>query len=174
VDPIKEVSPAGVVFALGGGPAIEVELPIIWSFLNGGAGSYGYNSLSIQGASTIGVGEFTCGEVRLTIADYCLLDETVRLHRHVQANPGPDAINLALNAAIEFDDSRPLVPGMIYSPRRAPCTDGKSCTVPFLADCAVARLMGGVDLPAAPDASSKRSRAVRPRAVTMSCQPQPA
>jgi hypothetical protein len=86
------------------------------SFLNGGAGSHGYSSLSIQGASAIGVGEFTSREVGVTITDDWSLDETVRLHRHVQENRGPDAINLALNAAIEFDDSRPLVPGMIYSP----------------------------------------------------------
>lgn len=116
MDPIKEVWPAGVVFALAGGPAIEVELPINWSFLDGIAGSRGYNSLSIDGATAIGVGEFACGEVRVTITDDWSVEETVRLRRHVEANPGPGAINLALEASIEIDDSRPLVPGMIYSP----------------------------------------------------------
>lgn len=116
MDPIKEVWQAGVVFAFGGGPTIEVKLPIHWSFLDGNAGSHGYNSLRIDGATAIGVGEFVCGEARVTITDTWSVEEMVRLRRHVQANPGAGAINLALEASIEIDDSRPFVPGMIYSP----------------------------------------------------------
>jgi hypothetical protein len=116
VGPIKEGWPAGVVFALGGGPPIEVELPIRWSFLDGIAGARGYDSLSVEGAAAIGVGEFACGEVRVTITDHWSVEETVRLRRHVQANPGREAINLALEASIEIDDLRPFAPGMIYSP----------------------------------------------------------
>jgi hypothetical protein len=116
VDPIKVVPPGGVAFALGDGAAIEVKLPINWSFLDGIAGSHGYNSLSIDGAIAIGVGEFACGKAQGAITDDWSIEDAVRLRRHVRANPGPGAINLALEASIEIEDSRPFVPGMIYSP----------------------------------------------------------
>jgi hypothetical protein len=93
-----------------------VELPIGWSFFDGIAGSHGYNSLSIDGATAIGIGEITCGEVRVVITNDWSVEETVRLRRQVQTNPVPGAINLALEASIEIDDSRPLAPGKIYSP----------------------------------------------------------
>jgi hypothetical protein len=116
VNPIGEIGPGGVVFALGDGPAIKLEHPIAWASLDGASCAGGYDSLRIDGAAAIGVCEFACDAARMTIADEWSLAETVRLRRRVRATPGAGAFNLAVEMSVDIADPRPLAPGMIYSP----------------------------------------------------------
>ena len=79
-------------------------------------GSQEYRCFSIDGSNAIGIGEFVAGEARVTITDEWSAAETLRLHRRVQASQGIGALNLTLAASVDSINSRPLAPGMIYSP----------------------------------------------------------
>ncbi len=116
MNPIGEVGPGGVLFALGDGPAIEVEHPIAWASLDGARCAGGYDSLKTDRLAANGVCEFACDGARMTIADEWSLGETMRLRRRVHARPGAGAFNFAIETSVDIADPRPLAPGMIYSP----------------------------------------------------------